>query len=52
MTTLPLRASDLPNVPHVWPSFARVAAVLTTVADVLAEAARQANAAHRRLAPR
>jgi hypothetical protein len=52
MTTLPLRASDLPNVPHVWPIFARVAAVLTTVVDVLAEAARQANAAHKRLAPR
>ena len=50
MTTLPLRASDLPNVPHVWPALARVASALTTVADVLAEAEQQANAAHKRLA--
>ena len=28
MTTLPLRASDLPNVPFVWPTFARVAAAI------------------------
>ena len=49
MTTLPLRASDLPNV-HVWPALARVASALTTIADVLAEAEQQANAAHKRLA--
>jgi hypothetical protein len=52
MTTLPLRASDLPNAPYVWPTVARVAAVLTAVADVFAEAGRQADAAHRRLAVR
>ena len=52
MTTLPLPASDLPNVPFVWPTFARVGAVLTTVVDVFAEAEQQANAAHKRLAIR
>ncbi len=52
MTTLPLRASDLPNVPFVWPTFARVAALFAIAADVLAEAAQQANAAHKRLAIR
>lgn len=51
MTTLPLRASGLPNV-HVWPTLARVAAVLTSVVDVFAEAEQQANAAHKRLAIR
>jgi hypothetical protein len=52
MTTFPLRASDLPNVPYVWPTLARVAAAFTTVVDVFAEAEQQANAAHRRLAIR
>lgn len=51
MTTFPLRASDLPNG-HVWPALARVAAALTSVVDVFAEAELQANAAHKRLAAR
>jgi hypothetical protein len=49
MTTFPLRASHLPNG-HVWPALARVAAALTSVVDVFAEAELQANAAHKRLA--
>lgn len=48
MTTFPLRASDL-NVQVVRPALARVAAAFAAVADVFAEAERQANAAHRRL---
>ncbi len=52
MTTFPLRASDLPNVPYVWPTLARVAAVLTSAIDVFAEAEQQANAAHKRLSLR
>ena len=35
MTTLPLRASDLPNVQSARPVFERVAAVLASLADVI-----------------
>lgn len=49
MTTFPLRASDLPNVQYARPVLARVAAAFAAVADVFAEAERQANAAHQRL---
>lgn len=49
MTTLPLRASGLPNVQIVRPALAALAAVFASVADVIAEAGRQADAAHKRL---
>ena len=49
MTTFPLRASDLPNVQYARPVLACVAAAFAAVADVFAEAERQANAAHQRL---
>jgi hypothetical protein len=52
MTTLPLRASDLLNAPHIWSGFARVGAFIVTVLDVFAEAELRAMAAHRRLSPR
>jgi hypothetical protein len=52
MTTLPLCASDLPNVPYVWPTLARVGAIFATVLDVFAEAELRANAAHKRLSVR
>ena len=50
MTTFPLRASALPTVHIVRPVFAAFAAVFASVADVIAEAGRQADAAHKRLA--
>jgi hypothetical protein len=49
MTTFPLRASGLPNAQTARPVLARIAAVFAAVADVLAEAVRQADAAHNRL---
>jgi hypothetical protein len=52
MTSLSLRASDVPNVPHIWSSFARVGSVLGKVLDVFAEAELGANAAHKKLSLR
>lgn len=53
MTTLLLRAAGLPNGHAVWPVFARIATTaFAAVADVIAEAGHQADAAHRRLSPR
>ena len=49
MTTFPLRASDLPNVQNARPVLTRIAAVFASVAEVFAEAGRQADAAHKRL---
>ena len=49
MTTLPLRASDLPNVQNARPVFARLAAVAASMGEVIAEAARLADGAHKRL---
>ena len=52
MTTLSLRASDVPNVPHIWSGFARVGTVLGKVLDVFAEADLGAIAAHKKLSHR
>ena len=52
MTTLPLRASDLPTAPHIWSGFARVGAFIVTMLDVFAEAELRAMAAHQRLSRR
>lgn len=52
MTTLSLRASDVPNVPHIWFGFTRVGTVLGKVLDVFAEADLGAIAAHKRLSHR
>jgi len=49
MTTFPLRASDLPNVQNARPVFGRVAAVFVSMAEVIAEAARLVDGAHKRL---
>ena len=49
MVTFPLGASDLPNVQIARPALLRIAAVFASVADVFAEAGRQADAAHKRL---
>lgn len=47
MFTLPLRTTDVPNLPHIWSGFARVAAVIATVIDVYVEAEQQAIAAQK-----
>ena len=52
MTTLSLRASDAPNVPHIWSGLARVGKVLGQVLDVFAEADLGATAAYKRLSHR
>lgn len=52
MTTLPLRAWDMPGAPHIWSGFARIGAIIVTVLDVFAEAELRAMAAHKRLSPR
>jgi len=49
MTMFPLRAPGLPNVQIVRPVLARLADVFASVADVIAEAGRQMNAAHQRV---
>ncbi|HEX5211979.1 MAG TPA: hypothetical protein VFW22_09625 [Pseudolabrys sp.] len=49
MTTFPLRAQALPNVQIARPALARIAAVFASMAGIIAEAGRQANAAHKRL---
>jgi hypothetical protein len=48
MTTFPRRASRLPNGQTARPVLARLAGVFAAVADVIAEAVRQADAAHTR----
>lgn len=48
MTTLPLRAFDLPNAQFVRPVFTRFAAALASAIDVFAEAQREASAAQKR----
>lgn len=48
MTTFPLRASVLPNVPHVWPTFGRFGAFLASLFAVYAEAEHEASAAQKR----
>ncbi len=47
MTTLPLRASDVPALPQLRLGFARVLAVFATALDVFAEAEQQAAAAQK-----
>jgi hypothetical protein len=45
MTTLPLRARQIPNVPHDWLVFARVMFFFSAVLDILTEARALSHAA-------
>ena len=45
MTTLPLRATQIPNVSHDWPVFARAILFFSAVLDILTEARALSHAA-------